>query len=100
MNIIFVNVTCFRTAIITVIIFAWFPAFSVYITRRFVCDVAYRFGFCGCPFFGGESREHYCDSSYKAQVAYIITTTVSSLTYLTKPATLASAVTCVECEMT
>jgi hypothetical protein len=50
MNIITVNVTCFRTLIITVIAFAWFPAFNVYGTPWFVCDVAGRFGFCGCRF--------------------------------------------------
>jgi hypothetical protein len=50
LNIIVVNVTCFRNLIITAIIFAWFPAFNVYGTPWFVCDVADRFGFCGCRF--------------------------------------------------
>ena len=50
MNIIVVNVTCLHIPIITVITFAWFPAFSVYGTAWFMCDVADGFGFCGCRF--------------------------------------------------
>jgi len=50
MNIIVVNVACFRIPNITVIIFAWFPVFNIYITPWFVCDFADRFGSCGCRF--------------------------------------------------
>lgn len=49
-NIVVVNVTCFRTLIITVIIFAWFPAFNIYGIPLFVCDVAGKFDFYGCLF--------------------------------------------------
>jgi len=45
---------------------------NVYITPWFVCDVADRFWFLWLPFFGEESREHFCDSSYTAQVTYLI----------------------------
>jgi hypothetical protein len=50
MNILVVNVTCFGTPIIVVIIFAWFAAFNVYGSAWFECDVADRFGFRGCRF--------------------------------------------------
>jgi hypothetical protein len=72
MKILVVNVTCFGTTIITVIISAWFAAFSVYDTAWFVCDVPDRFGFCDCRFACGESREYYCDSSYIAY-AFLLT---------------------------
>jgi hypothetical protein len=69
MNIIVVNVTCCHTPIITVIIFGGFK-FLNFTVQPGLC-VTWQVGLVlWLPFFGGESREHYCDLSYKVQVAY------------------------------